>query len=73
MDEDAEAVEDVRVGIGISIGSGEEDDDEEDGAGEDAGEAVVIVAACLKIWAVPEPEEGSTRAISPFGRRVGTN
>lgn len=73
VDEDAEAVEDVRVGIGISIGSGEEDDDEEDGAGDEAGEAVVIVAACRKIWAVPEPVDGNTRAISPLGRRVGTN
>jgi hypothetical protein len=73
VDEDAEAVEDVRVGIGISIGSGEEDDDADDGAGDEAGEAVVIAAACRKICAVLEPEEGNTRAISPLGRRVGTS
>lgn len=73
VDEDAEAVEEVRVGIGISIGSGEDDDDEEDGAGDEAGEAVVTVAACRKICAVPEPVDGNTRAISPLGRRVGTN
>lgn len=73
VDEDAEAVEDVRVGIGISIGSGDEDDDEEDGAGDEAGEAVVIAAVCRKICAVLEPEDGNTRAISPLGRRVGTN
>lgn len=73
VDEDAEAVEDVRVGIGTSIGSGEDDDDADDGAGEGAGEAVVIAAACRKICAVLEPEEGNTRAISPLGRRVGTS
>lgn len=71
VDEDAEAVEDVRVGIGISIGSGEDDDD--DGAGDDDGEVVVIVAVCRKICVVLEPEDGNTRAISPLGRRVGTN
>jgi hypothetical protein len=71
--EDAEAVEDVRVGIGMSIGSGEHDDDEGDGAGDDAGDAVVIVAVCRKMCAVPDPLDGNTRAISPLGRRVGTN
>lgn len=73
VEDDAEAVEDVRVGIGISIGRGEEDDDTDDGAGDEAGEAVVIAAACRKICAVLEPEEGNTRAISPLGRRVGTS
>lgn len=73
VEDDAEAVEDVRVGIGISIGRGEEDDDADDGAGDEAGEAVVIAAACRKTCAVLEPEEGNTRAISPLGRRVGTS
>jgi hypothetical protein len=71
--EDAEAVDDVRVGIGMSIGSGEHDDDDGEGAGDDAGDAVVIVAVCRKICAVPDPVAGNTRAISPLGRRVGTN
>lgn len=70
-EDDADAVEDVRVGIGMSIGRGEDDDDE--GAGDEDGEAVVIVAVCRKICAVLEPEDGNTRAISPLGRRVGTN
>lgn len=56
-DEDAEAVLAVLWGIGINVGNGEV------GAGEEEGDATGVAFA----------PAGRTRAISPFGRRVGTN
>ena len=57
----------------MSIGRGEDDDEAVEGAGDEAGDEVVLLAVCLNICAVFVPDDGRTSAMSPFGRRVGTN
>lgn len=76
VEEAAEAVEAVRVGIGTSMGNGEvlpppldDVDETEDGDGDWDGD--VVVTCCLKRVCCGAAVVGSTRAMSPFGSLVG--
>lgn len=74
VEEAADCVDAVRVGIGTSIGNGEllppplDVDDTDEGDGDDDGD--VVVTCCLNNVCCGAAV-GSTKAISPFGNLVG--